>query len=65
MNIQLPPILMFTRGFLGFDPQPHGLPTSLDLWAWMVAKNLEDIYLLVNAIQASAGRNPLRAAQSN
>ena len=23
MNIHLPPILMFTRGFLGFDPQPH------------------------------------------
>ena len=22
MNIHLPPILMFTRGFLGFDPQP-------------------------------------------
>ena len=23
MNIHLPPILMFTRGFLGFDPQPY------------------------------------------
>ena len=25
MNIDLPPILMFTRGFVGFDPQPCAL----------------------------------------
>ena len=23
MNTHVPPILMFTRGFLGFDPQPY------------------------------------------
>ena len=24
MNTHVPPILMFTRGFVGFDPQPNG-----------------------------------------
>ena len=31
MNIHLPPLLMFTRGFLGFDPQPLAFLSFLPL----------------------------------
>ena len=36
MNIHLPPMLMFTRGFLGFDPQPTGFPTGCKRISFLV-----------------------------